>query len=120
MGGFSIAVDDDVRKARVCDGGYATFTTNGRLALEQKGLLDIAAHGFFCHITDDAIKDKSKADYLAKFFVCLQIFWFGDRHSSCYCWATHPAFSSTKSSPTSYVASLCILSGGKSLGALRR
>ena len=44
-----------------------TFTTDG--------VLWLAYHGHFCRVSRGDIEDKSKADFLAKFLVCVQVLW---------------------------------------------
>lgn len=49
--------------------------TLSRLTISPKGLYFLAMHGHFVNISDDAIRDKSKADMLAKALVCIQVGW---------------------------------------------
>ena len=49
--------------------------TLSRLTLSPKGIAFLAKHGHFVKISDSAIKDKSKADWLAKSLVCIQVGW---------------------------------------------
>lgn len=49
--------------------------TLSRLTISPKGLYFLAKHGHFVKISDDAVRDKSKADTLAKLLVCLQVSW---------------------------------------------
>lgn len=44
--------------------------------LRPAGILLLAKYGYFLHISDEEIDDKSKADYLAKALVCVQVTWF--------------------------------------------
>ena len=44
--------------------------------LRPPGILFLAQHGHFLRISDEEIDDKSKADYLAKTLVCVQVTWF--------------------------------------------
>lgn len=49
--------------------------TLSRLTISPKGMAFLAKHGHFVKISDEAIKDKSKADFLAKALVCIQVSW---------------------------------------------
>ena len=49
--------------------------TLSRLTISPKGIAFLAKHGHFVKISDEAIKDKSKADWLAKSLVCIQVGW---------------------------------------------
>lgn len=51
---------------------HNTFT---RLTISPKGAAFLASHGHFLKIPDAVIKDKSKADTLAKGLVCIQVSW---------------------------------------------
>ena len=44
--------------------------------LRPPGILFLAQHGHFLHVSDEEIDDKSNADYLAKTLVCVQVSWF--------------------------------------------
>ncbi len=46
-----------------------------RLTISPKGVYFLAKHGHFLRISESAIKDKSKADLLAKLLVCIQVTW---------------------------------------------
>ena len=46
-----------------------------RLTITPKAIAFLAKHGHFIKISDEAIKDKSKADMLAKALVCIQVGW---------------------------------------------
>ena len=46
-----------------------------RLTISPKGIAFLAKHGHFVKMSDVAIKDKSKADMLAKALVCVQVSW---------------------------------------------
>ena len=46
-----------------------------RLTISAKGMAFLAKHGHFVNISDAAIRDKSKADTLAKALVCVQVGW---------------------------------------------
>ena len=46
-----------------------------RLTFSAKGLAFLAKHGHFIKISDAVIRDKSKADMLAKGLVCIQVSW---------------------------------------------
>lgn len=62
MGGFTV---DTSHLHNVLP--WATITTHG--------IIFLATHGHFLQITEDSIKDKSKADILAKGLVCVQVLW---------------------------------------------
>lgn len=62
MGGFTVDISDLHDKIP-----RATVTTNG--------ILFLASHGHFIQITRESIRDKSKADLLAKGLVCVQVLW---------------------------------------------
>ena len=62
MGSFTVDISHLHEKL-----SRATITTNG--------ILFLAKHGHFLQITVDSIKDKSKADVLAKGLVCVQVLW---------------------------------------------
>lgn len=49
--------------------------TLSRLTFTTKGLAFLAKHGHFVKISDAAVRDKSKADMLAKALVCIQVIW---------------------------------------------
>lgn len=49
--------------------------TLSRLTISTKGMAFLAKHGHFVNIPEDAIRDKSKADTLAKVLVCIQVSW---------------------------------------------
>ncbi|CZT07733.1 uncharacterized protein RCO7_11224 [Rhynchosporium graminicola] len=65
MGGFT--VESDVSPA---DGGLSE-----RLTLSARGIAFLAKCGHLPNIDEDDIKDKSKADGLSKFLVCVQAGW---------------------------------------------
>lgn len=46
-----------------------------RVTLTGKGVIWLAKHGYFCQTNRGEIKDKSKADTLAKALVCIQVLW---------------------------------------------
>lgn len=46
-----------------------------RLTISAKGMAFLAKHGHFVKIPDATIRDKSKADMLAKALVCVQVSW---------------------------------------------
>ena len=46
-----------------------------RLTISPKGVAFLAKHGHFIKISDAVIRDKSKADNLAKALVCIQVSW---------------------------------------------
>lgn len=61
--------------------------TLSRLTISTKGLAFLAKHGHFVNIPDAAIRDKSKADWLAKALVCeLDA---GADDCSKNCWVSH-------------------------------
>lgn len=62
MGGFIIEVSH-------------LHNTLSRLTISTKGLAFLAKHAHFVNIPDAAIRDKSKADWLAKALVCIQVSW---------------------------------------------
>lgn len=69
MGGFAIDV-------RATDDSYASlFGNNDRLTLTAKGLALLASCEYFPDISVDDIRDKNKADGLAKLLVCMQAGW---------------------------------------------
>lgn len=45
------------------------------LTLQPLGIVELAKNGHFLEISEKAIKDKSKADVLAKLLVCVQVLW---------------------------------------------
>lgn len=45
------------------------------LTLQPLGIIELAKKGYFLEISEKAIKDKSKADILAKLLVCVQVVW---------------------------------------------
>ena len=49
--------------------------TLARLTVSPKGVAFLAKHGHFLKISDATIRDKSKADMLAKALVCIQVGW---------------------------------------------
>ena len=49
--------------------------TLSRLTISPKGIAFLAKHGHFVNISDATIRDKSKADTLAKVLVCIQVGW---------------------------------------------
>ena len=49
--------------------------TLSRLTISPKGIAFLARHGHFVSIPDAVIRDKSKADTLAKALVCIQVGW---------------------------------------------
>lgn len=49
--------------------------TLSRLTISPKGIAFLAKRGHFVNISDAVIKDKSKADTLAKALVCTQVSW---------------------------------------------
>jgi len=69
MGGFAIDVEH-------ADDRYTTlFRGAKRLTLTAKGVTLLAQCGYAPEISVDDIKDKNKADGLAKFLVCIQAGW---------------------------------------------
>ena len=46
-----------------------------RVTLSPKGVAFLAKHGHFLRIPESTIRDKSKADVLAKVLVCVQVSW---------------------------------------------
>lgn len=46
-----------------------------RVTLTSAGVRLLAEEGLFLEIADDSIRDKSKADWLAKALVCIQVLW---------------------------------------------
>ena len=69
MGGFAIDLDP-------VDGPYASlFGNDKRLTLTAKGLALLAECGHIPEVSADDIKDKNKADGLAKLLVCIQAGW---------------------------------------------
>lgn len=62
MGGFVIDVSD-------------MHPTMRYLTLTPEGVLKLARRGHFLRVYEWSIKDKSKADVLAKGLVCVQVFW---------------------------------------------
>ncbi|PVH77225.1 hypothetical protein DL98DRAFT_534972 [Cadophora sp. DSE1049] len=62
MGGFAANVEDIHNTYKVI-----TFTSDG--------VLWMADHGHFCRVSRGDIEDKSKADFLAKSLVCVQVLW---------------------------------------------
>src|SRR5271168_4236186 len=62
MGGFAVNIRHVHNTV-----SQATLTTNGLLLLAQQG--------HFFNISGETIADKSKANLLAKFLVCLQVLW---------------------------------------------
>jgi hypothetical protein len=62
MGGFVVDVSDISDELSV-------------VALQPSGIVHLAKRGHFIEIPEKAIKDKSKADLLAKSLVCLQVSW---------------------------------------------
>ncbi|MCJ1433580.1 hypothetical protein MMC27_002943 [Xylographa pallens] len=46
-----------------------------RLTISPKGVAFLAKHGHFLNISNATIRDKSKADMLAKALVCIQVTW---------------------------------------------
>lgn len=45
------------------------------ITLTTDGVLFLAENGVFCRVRPSDIKDKSKADYIAKVLVCIQVLW---------------------------------------------
>ena len=70
MGGFFI--EADVSSA---DGGLPFIPGSQRLILSARGVAFLARCGHLPNIQEDDIADKSKADGLAKFLVCIQVGW---------------------------------------------
>ena len=62
MGGFVVDVSDINEKFSVA-------------ALQPSGIVNLAKTGHFIEIPEKTIKDKSKADLLAKSLACLQVSW---------------------------------------------
>ncbi|KAH8752161.1 hypothetical protein BGZ57DRAFT_912709 [Hyaloscypha finlandica] len=62
MGGFAVKVDD-------------LHNTLDRATLTTNGILLLAQHGHCFTLSKEAISDKSKANYLAKGLVCVQVLW---------------------------------------------
>ncbi|KAI9767689.1 MAG: hypothetical protein M1840_005561 [Geoglossum simile] len=56
-------------------GGITLDIPGGRRTLTPRGLLLLAREGHFIDIPEDTIRDKSKADILAKGLVCCQVTW---------------------------------------------
>jgi len=70
MGGFIFEVD-----VSSADGGLLFIPGSQRLTLSARGVAFLAKCGHLPNIEEDDIADKSKADGLAKFLVCLQAGW---------------------------------------------
>ena len=69
MGGFALDTDDtDTRSAVLFNGAK-------RLTLTAKGVALLAQCGHIPYVSLDDIKDKNKADGLAKLLVCIQAGW---------------------------------------------
>ncbi|RAR06489.1 hypothetical protein DDE82_003309 [Stemphylium lycopersici] len=69
MGGFALDIDDtDFRNAVLFNGAK-------RLTLTAKGIALLAQCGHIPDVSLDDIKDKNKADGLAKLLVCIQAGW---------------------------------------------
>lgn len=69
MGGFAIDLDTS-------DDPHASlFGNNKRLTFTAKGLALMAECGYIPEISADDLKDKNKADGLAKLLVCIQAGW---------------------------------------------
>ena len=62
MGGFTVDVSN-------------LHNTLSRLTMSARELAFLAKHGHFVKISDAAIRDKSKANMLAKSLVCIQVGW---------------------------------------------
>jgi hypothetical protein len=62
MGGFVVNVSD-------------IHDTHSLLTFQPSGIVRLAEKGHFIEISEKAIKDKSKADILAKSLVCVQVCW---------------------------------------------
>lgn len=62
MGGFAADVEDIHNKLE-------------RVTLATDGIKFLAKNGYFCQLDPGDIEDKSKADYLAKGLVCVQVVW---------------------------------------------
>lgn len=62
MGGFTVDISH-------------LHDTLSRATITTKGILFLARHGHFLTITEESIRDKSKADTLAKGLVCVQVLW---------------------------------------------
>ena len=62
MGGFVVDVSD-------------IHDTHSLLTFQPSGIVKLAEKGHFIEISEKAIKDKSKADILAKSLVCVQVCW---------------------------------------------
>jgi hypothetical protein len=62
MGGFVVDVSD-------------IHDTHSLLTFQPSGIVRLAEKGHFIEISEKAIKDKSKADILAKSLVCVQVCW---------------------------------------------
>ena len=75
MGGFCIDFDSSPAELYGLDAGIGSkpITTTGRVTLKLSGILRLARDGYFLPMTDRAIDDKSKADWLAKMLVYFQV-----------------------------------------------
>jgi len=62
MGGFVVDVSDIHDR-------YSLLT------LQPLGIVELAKKGYFLDISEKSIKDKSKADTIAKLLVCVQVVW---------------------------------------------
>lgn len=62
MGGFMVDVSD-------------IHDDCSLLTLQPSGIVNLAKNGHFIEISEKSIKDKSKADVLAKLLVCVQVVW---------------------------------------------
>ncbi|KAF1992597.1 hypothetical protein K402DRAFT_388242 [Aulographum hederae CBS 113979] len=69
MGGFYVEIDEADEGMKGIFGGRSTLT------LTAKGVDLLAKYGQLSDISKSEIKDKSKADSLAKFLVCVQAGW---------------------------------------------
>lgn len=61
-------------------GGFVTDVSHlhdslSRLTISSKGVAFLAKHGHFLRLPEATIRDKSKADLLAKSLVCVQVIW---------------------------------------------
>jgi hypothetical protein len=62
MGGFMVDVSD-------------IHDSHSLLTLQPLGIVELAKNGHFFELSETSIKDKSKADILAKLLVCVQVVW---------------------------------------------
>ena len=65
-GNFTLSIEENAKEA----------TKNGRLTVSRHGIAHLARHGYYFEISDESIKDKTKADSLAKLLAFAQVLWF--------------------------------------------